>query len=447
MKKFLFLLVFLFTAVLGKAQDTIVKKNGDILRVKVTEIGTEEIRFKSYGVTDSPVIVMKRSEVKKVVVSGQVIFDDKEPVKQKTEDILVKQDGSTLKINVLEIGTNEVKFKLLNDPDGPTISIDRADIRSLKVGDQVVIDNKKETEDFIVKKDGSTLKVKVIEMGTDVVTYKLFGNPDGPTLNLKKKDIKTVKIDNQIVYEFKEDPYSVNNNSILDKTNDVKFEFFSPLFNHLAFSYEWMEKPGFNIEAGFGIIGVGVNGLNNGGFSGAVKDKPKGIYLRGGPKFLLGSGSDIEIEGGRIAHPLKGRYFAIDAVLNTMTRGFETFETTYNSATNTYTTTQYNWRNRYQSLSLNLIYGRQNIYGNAITVGYYIGIGYGFEGVSVASGTEPPSANTNQYSYFDPQRFSHVYAGKDFPLTFTYGLTIGYIHKPKNKVGDKNFKNNPRAPK
>jgi hypothetical protein len=425
------------------AQDTIVKKSGDVLKVKVLEVGTDEIKFRSAGSADGPIIAIKRSEVKKVIVSGQVIINDKEDEKPKSEDVLIKQDGTLLKVNVLEIGTTEVKFKLLSDPDGPSISIPKSEVRSLKVGDVVVIDNKKESEDIITRMDGSSLKVKVLQIGTDQVIYKLYGNPDGPTLSIKKKEVRTIKVDNQVVYEYKEDPYTVSNNSILNKTNDIKMDFFAPLFNHLAFSYEWMVRPSFNMEMGLGIIGVGVSNVNVSYYRG----KPKGVYLRGGPKFLLGSASDIEIEGSRIAHPLKGRYFSIEAILNTMSRGFQADESVYNQSTGTYTTTHYTWDNRYQSLALEIIYGRQNIYGNAITVGYYIGFGYAFESIAVSSGTAPPSYTNNSYAYYNPQRYSHIFTGRDFPLAFTYGITIGYIHKGPDKKGDKSYRNNPRAPK
>ncbi|MEW6469505.1 MAG: hypothetical protein AB1458_11295 [Bacteroidota bacterium] len=447
MKKLIVLIIVLFSAAgLALAQDTIVKKNGDVLKVKITEIGTEEIKFKASAAPDAPVIVIKKSEVKKVVVSGQVIIDEKDEPKPKDdkEDVLVKTDGTTLKVKVIEIGTNEVKFRLFSDPDGPVISIAREDIRTLKVGDQVVIDNKKDPEDLIVKMDGSSLKVKVIEMGSDEVSFKLYNNPDGPVMSLKKKEIKQVKIDGQIVYEYKPDPYSTSNQTIINKTSNAKFHFFSPLFNYVAFSYEWMNRPGFNYEAGFGIIGIGVTGNSNASNAiyGVRKTRPRGFYVRGGPKFLLGNSSDIEVEGGRIAHPLKGRYFQIEAMLHAMSANYA-LDTGYTGPSGGGMGT-INWQKKYQSLVINLIYGRQNIYGNAITIGYYIGFGYALESTRTIGNTP---ANTGYYDYFDVRRFSHTYFGKDFPLTFTWGFTIGFIHPPPVQKGDKSYKNNPRSGK
>jgi hypothetical protein len=445
MKKFILFLIPVLFSFAAHAQDTIVKKDGSVLKVKVTEIGTDEVKFKSFGKNDGPIIVLKRSEVKKVSVGGQVVIDDQDvQEKPKTESILLKKDGTLLRVYVVEIGTSEVRFKLIGDPDGPLISVSKSEIRTLKMGDQLIIDNKVESEDQIVKMDGTILKVKVIDLGTGDIRYKLFGKPDSPTLSLRKKDVRTVKIDGQIVYEYKEDPYTTSNNSILNKTNDIKFQFFSPLFDHLQLSYEWMNKPGFNWEAGGGIIGIGVGNPNTSGIYNVTRHEAHGFFARGGPKFLLGNSSDLEVEGERMAHPLKGRYFMIDVILQSMTRAYSTTITTYNPSNGTSTSKDYNWENRYTSFALNLVYGKQNIYANTVTVSYYVGFGYGIESPTLLSGEAPTSSNGYNYEN-DVQRFSYIYLGRTFPFTFTWGLTVGYIHAPREQRGDKSYKNNPRA--
>lgn len=51
-------------------------------------------------------------------------------------------------------------------------------------------------QDVIVKQDGSTILSKVIEIGTEEVKYKKFSNPDGPTYNIRKADIMTINYEN-----------------------------------------------------------------------------------------------------------------------------------------------------------------------------------------------------------------------------------------------------------
>ncbi len=410
-----FLLFFLFISCSVFSQDTIVKKNGDVIVAKITEVGTEEVKFRIFGQTDGPVITMKKEDIKTATVAGQKIINVKVDPAAQNEDIIVKKSGDMLKVKVIEIGTDEIKFKLYNDPDGPTISMLKSEIKTMKVNGQTVIDVKTGlSEDLITKKDGTVIKAKISEMGATEIKYKLYSNPDGPVMTVKKQDVENVKIDGQVVYENKPDPYSVSNNSIMDRNSTVKFYFFSPLNHHIDIGYEWMNKPGFNWDVALGIIGPGATSNAN--------RNPKGMFLRGGPKFLLGSSSDVVTEDtkDRYAHPLRGRYIKVEMILNA-------FSTTNRLDTsNIYSPSgivgHINYKKKYQSLTLNLQYGRQYIFGNALTVAWYMGIGYSFE-----NETSTLDPKYKDYDYFDITRYSHTYFGQTFPMVFTWGLTVGYI--------------------
>ena len=439
MKKFIVFIAVLISFA-ASAQDTLIKKNGDILKVKITEIGTDEVKFKIFGNTDGPTIVLKNSEIKTAIVAGQKIIDVKEETQNGNEDLIVKKDGTTLKIKVMDIGTEEVKFKLVNDPDGPTISVKKADIKTMVVKGQKVIDVKVGlSEDIINRKDGSVIKAKISEMGTDIVKYKLYNNPDGPVMTMRKFEISSITMDGQVVYEYKEDPLTVTNHAILDKTSVIKFNFFSPLNHHLEFGYEWMNRPGFNYEVALGIIGPGVTPTDT--------KSPKGAYLRGGPKFLFGSSSDVETGDGdmkvRYAHPLKGRYIKVEAILNAFSSSNTITNAYYNNypyTTNGSTTITY--KNTYQSFTLDLQYGRQYIMGNALTASWYIGAGYSFENKT----TDLPYAYQNNINYLvDLARYSHSYLGKSLPMAWTAGFTVGFIlPAPKWMINKKTFKTPPR---
>lgn len=424
------IIFFLFIACAAVAQDTIVKKNGDVILAKITEIGTGEVKFKIFGQQDGPVITMNKEDIKMASVGGQRIINVKLDPASQNEDIIVKKSGDQLKVKVIEIGTEEIKFKLFTDPDGPTISMLKSDIKTMKVDGQTVIDVKTGlTEDIIVKKDGTVIKAKISEMGASEVKYKLFTTPDGPVMALKKQDIESVKIDGQVVYEYKADPLSVSNNSILDKTSTLKFYFFSPLNHHIDFGYEWMNKPGFNWDAAIGIIGPGVATTNT--------RRPKGVFLRGGPKFLLGSSSDIVTEDtkDRYAHPLKGRFVKVEVILNAFSAAdkFDTINYFGQSG-------QLEYTQKYQSLTIDIQYGRQYIFGNAMTLAWFIGAGYSFE----SSSTTLPEKYQNGWYDVDVNRYSHTYFGSSFPLIFTWGLTVGYIMPaPKWMLSKKAIYNKP----
>lgn len=51
-------------------------------------------------------------------------------------------------------------------------------------------------QDVIVKKDGSTILSKVIEIGTSEVKYKKYTNQNGPTYSISKSEIQTINYEN-----------------------------------------------------------------------------------------------------------------------------------------------------------------------------------------------------------------------------------------------------------
>lgn len=296
-------------------------------------------------------------------------------------------------------------------------------------------------QDLIIKKDNEAIKAKILEIGTTEIKYKLYEAPDGPTIVIDKKEVKSIKIKGEDgksdkVMSVNEDPMSVNNSAIVDKTSSLKFHFFSPLTNKLAFSYEWMIRPGFNWETGLGIVGPGTSITDQ-----FLDLNPRGVYLRTGPKFLLGNSSDIEIAGGRYAHPLKGRYFKVEALFYTLAKNYniEVYDTAAKAIEVIKAKSSFN------GVALHLIYGRQYIFGNSITVGWYAGIGYGGESRSTSYSN---SAYTQ--ADFDPIRHSHSYLGDDFPVSFTAGFNIGYIFKTPafiSNIGKSSKSNRPPSRK
>lgn len=57
-------------------------------------------------------------------------------------------------------------------------------------------------QDMIVKKDGSIVKVKVLEVGEDAIKYKKADNPDGPTYSVAKSNLTSINYANGEVEKF-----------------------------------------------------------------------------------------------------------------------------------------------------------------------------------------------------------------------------------------------------
>ena len=52
-------------------------------------------------------------------------------VQSNAQDVIVKRDGSTIISKVLEVNTGDIKYKKFSNLDGPTYTIDKADVMAI----------------------------------------------------------------------------------------------------------------------------------------------------------------------------------------------------------------------------------------------------------------------------------------------------------------------------
>lgn len=75
-------------------------------------------------------------------------------------------------------------------------------------------------QDVIVKKDGSTILSKVIEIGSTEVKYKKFSNQDGPTYSVLKSEIQTINYENGEKESYNELPQQQKEFNYLNETRN-----------------------------------------------------------------------------------------------------------------------------------------------------------------------------------------------------------------------------------
>ena len=69
MKKIILLLSVFLLHKIGVAQDTIMKRNGDRIIAKVTEVNTTEIKYKKFNFQDGPVYIEKKFDIESITYS------------------------------------------------------------------------------------------------------------------------------------------------------------------------------------------------------------------------------------------------------------------------------------------------------------------------------------------------------------------------------------------
>ncbi|MFA5783161.1 MAG: hypothetical protein WC868_12915 [Bacteroidales bacterium] len=290
-------------------------------------------------------------------------------------------------------------------------------------------------QDTIVKKNGQVIISKVTEISPTEIKYKDWNNSEGPSYVIYREDVRKIKYENGKEEIIMPDLYSTNQEAqIINKTQAAKIGFFAPLNNHIELGYERMIKMTTNLETKIGIIYPFIKEISN-------DNNVRGGYLRFGLKYLLGQ--DYYIKGMRFAHPLKGSYVKTEIIYSYF-KMYDTYVGHVNQQNPQYgylTSTSIQGDVAYNAGAINLIYGRQFILGNLLTLDLYGGLGYGITGDKITD-YDKNLGPVDFYNFSDPANcFAYLYMGEEFPLTVTGGIALGYIFgSGKDKKNNKEIK-------
>ncbi len=166
-------------------------------------------------------------------------------------------------------------------------------------------------QDKIYRKNGQTVNCKVIEIGTETVKYKPTDNPNGPDYSIDKSRIKKIVFEGGKEETFTiniKDPELYG-----DQLREaIKIKFLAPLSGYTQINYEKSTKVGQGYEFALGIIGLGKNQLIDFGYSyntGTLqntKKSPFGIFIGAGYKF--NKLPDFLFNGTKFSHIMQGVY-------------------------------------------------------------------------------------------------------------------------------------------
>jgi hypothetical protein len=140
MKKLLFA-IFTFLFVQFKAQDTLFLKNSSKLTVQLLEINPDNIKYKRFDNLTGPLYTHLKSEVLFIVFANgkKEVFESVNLVKTDTNaikptdvnlgtDTIVFNSGRQMPVKIAEINSLQVKYKMINNPDGPTYSTLKSEV-------------------------------------------------------------------------------------------------------------------------------------------------------------------------------------------------------------------------------------------------------------------------------------------------------------------------------
>ncbi len=109
--KTLSILAFLMIVSFGaKSQDFIYKKNREILKVKLIEVGTEEIKYKDFDNPDGPTFSIEKDKVSKIEMENGDIMEMKTTDRFEDPDYYTDQHKNAIKWSFTSILFNHLDF-------------------------------------------------------------------------------------------------------------------------------------------------------------------------------------------------------------------------------------------------------------------------------------------------------------------------------------------------
>ena len=164
------------------------------------------------------------------------------------------------------------------------------------------------SQDKIYRNNGKIVEAKIIEIGSNEIKYREFSNPDGPIYVLESDRIKKIVFQNGKEQKF-EDNLKDPERYAGQASKAVKLNFLSPLYGYSEIGFEKSTGVGKGFEVSLGILGAGkagTIGYFNSQFQ-EVKRSPFGFFVSGGFKF--GKLPDFILFGkSRATHLMQGTY-------------------------------------------------------------------------------------------------------------------------------------------
>jgi hypothetical protein len=275
----------------------------------------------------------------------------------------------------------------------------------------------KAQDKMILRGKPDTLSIKVLEIGTDEIKYKLWPVDESlPIMVVEKERVSKLILQNGSIMKFSESDFTDPNFYINQKKMAVKVDMFSILQGTLSLGFEKSIAPGRSWEAGLGIIGVTDATPNN------------GFFVRGGLKFI--NTPDFQLKGMRYMHIMKGSYVKPELAMSLYDNSFKSYN--YLTST-TYELTEQ--KDRRTSFALILNFGKQWIFADRFLVDAFVGGGLGGYDESTISKTTTTLTGNIYYSYdYNSEGQSPMGTGffmggnnNGVGLAWQAGLKVGFL--------------------
>jgi hypothetical protein len=298
--------------------------------------------------------------------------------------------------------------------------------------------------DTLYTKTKRKIPCKIVEVNDQDIKYKLVAIADGPLYVMSKDKIFRYSLSSGFSEIIVPDELSLENEhgEISNKRTVIKIQPFGLMNAHVSFAFERVIKVGTNLDIEMGYVNSSMNKrqmIQNNVYTSYGKEPLcTGLYLKPGVKFFLGQ--DFSMKGMKYAHPLKGRYLKFDLAISYLSFQNVARDVQIRSQMPPYYYSRATLFTNITSVAYGgfINYGRQFILANALTLEYYIGVGYSGNTTTYSNPDFNKNYNPNGYymeggNYMSISNYYGFYRLTDFGLSATAGFRIGYIFSTNDR--------------
>ncbi len=186
-------------------------------------------------------------------------------------------------------------------------------------------------QDKIYKKGGEVIEATISEVGTDEIKYKVYKNTEGPVYTIEKARILKVVYQNGRTEVYQSNAMNDPELYADQAKNAIKINFLAPLLGFTQLNFEHNMRPGRSYEATLGIIGLGKKQeLYNYNFSSTSQPTTYrdqgGVFFGGG--FKLSRMPDMVSGKEHFNHVMQGAYIKPELLFGFYSENLNSYNTT-----------------------------------------------------------------------------------------------------------------------
>lgn len=115
----------------------------------------------------------------------------------------------------------------------------------------------KAQDKILLRAKADTIHCKILEVGVNEIKYKLWPVDESMPVMVEKKDrIRRIIFENGTIMRFSEDEFTNEANYADQRKMAVKVDLYAFTRGVFSSAFEYSIKPGMSVEAGLGVIGI-----------------------------------------------------------------------------------------------------------------------------------------------------------------------------------------------